>query len=899
VKVFLLTFFIVIFPLAIFPASDSHLVEIGKVFLEKGYTQAAKIEFEDALTLNPSNEKANTYLVKIRKDRVNSVLDVLEESSKDVEEIAIEKDYFALPKDLQSLEENTPKRIASPRPLKRKPGTKDDSDFTLKGEYQASFGIEGEDIIWKRANADLNEKNWRILDSDAYNRRENTFDPAVYSGIKFEINRPAEAGWGFHSNFDISPWSFIGKSNKITLTGSEGDTADIQLKYWSNSHYTVNETIYTNVLGDSFSLPELKVVDGKIQPFSVEGSNDDYVNLFSSTDELDIGSEIWPVREFWFDYIDDGLKLKIFPVAMENAAYSSDDPLSLTNRHTYWEESQWLINWKPGHFNSGATPVNYFKGWWDDSLAFFTRDSAGEKLTALRGFSLNLNSEKSMLDFTAASPKELWQDYDSFNTFQSTLRGKYFCWDDLTLGFVYGSKLGYNERALDAFNHFLGIDFNLGLGSNTEFFVEAASSRTEQDRQSDYETEKLGNSFQVSMINSTSEVFGKDYFGVLPKKELPFYKLRLSLTHMDEGFESALASFRETRDDTFWSRHISFRKPFDYYFVGLDEPGLNWDSVKTFAIGDGIDYGRDTISLRIEVNNLLDNRLGALFDVRNVHNVNGKYIENVTRLETAYQVTNKLTTKLLGIYHDLPKTVAGIDPFVINSETGDSYQNLSIEDGKDPSLKTISLGAKYDFFDWLDANFTWEYTNDSTLAYDDFPRGALDSTPWFSTYSEYGKDYSKRAFGLYRTSYFPLPPYSYFNIFKVGIGLKPKDNLEIYLDYGRNEYEWAQIIDDNTNHLGFEISYLPTEKLGFYGRYVYSKCKDISELNEDSRTEERSHHTFFSEARFRIKEDSELIAQYGVGGIAGIAESTYSPFGGGVATLDTQHIVRVYYRKKF
>ena len=872
-KVFLLSFFIVLFPLTIFPSSDNHFVEIGKIFLEKGYTQAAKTEFEEALAINPSNEKANMYLAQIRQDKINSALDALEGSSEEEVTVPVKKDYFTLPADLQSLEEDTP--------------------FALKGEYQVSFGIEGGDVIWKQANADLSERNWRILDGDAYNRRENTFDPAVYSSIKFEIDRPQEQGWGFHSSFDFSPWSFIGKSERTFVT-NDGDTFDVEYKYWANDRYTINEIVYSDLRGDSLSLPELKVIDDKIPSVTITSLNSNILTI----PELEISREVWPVRELWFDYNSDRIALKVFPVGMENLAYSSDDPLNLTNRHTYWEESQWLINWQPGHLNSGLATPDFQKGWWDDTVAYMTRDSTGTRFTALRGFSLNLDSEKSSLDFTAASPKELWQDYDSFNTFQSALRGKYFCWDDLTLGFVYGSKLGYDERTLDAFNHFLGIDFNLGLGPNTEFFLEAAVSRTEQDRQSDYETEKQGNSFQVSMINSSSEVFGKDYFGVLPEKKLPFYKLRLSLTHMDRGFESALASFRETRGDTFWSRHISFRKPFDYYFAGLYGPSLSWDDIKTFAIGDGIDYGRDTISLRVKAENLLDQRLDALFDVRNVHSINGKYVENVTRLETTYRVTDKLTTKLLGIYHDLPKTIENQDPFIIDPGTEEPYENSEVEGGKDPSLKTISLGANYDFFDWLNANFTWEHTNDSTLAYDNFGRGLLSWTS-FSTYSEYDKIYRREIFGLNEESAFPLPPYSYFDIFKAGIGLRPKDNLEIYLDYGRNEYEWSQIIDDNTNHIGLEVSYSPIEKLGFYGRYVYSKCKDISELNEDSRVEKRSHHTFFSEVRLRIKEDSELIAQYGVGSIVSIADSAYSPFGSGVATLDTQHIARVYYRKKF
>ncbi|MCK4519774.1 MAG: tetratricopeptide repeat protein [Candidatus Omnitrophica bacterium] len=879
-RIFLLSLLmLILFPSNGLPSSDNYLIEIGKVFLERGYYQEAELEFKKALAVNPSNEKAKIYLADIRRKKVNSTLDSLVPNEKERIAVPLKKDYFVLPPQPQYYDEE---------PLSEEP-----SAVTLKGEYQASLGIEGGDAFWKRANADLSEENWRILSEQAYNRRENTFDPAVYSRLKFEIDRPQDQGWGFHSNFDISPWSFISKSNKITVDGIVGDTFDIEYKYWSNTGYTLNETIYSNLNGDSLNLPELKVVDGKIPSVTITTTDGNIVTI----PEVKLNRGVWPVRELWAEYKSNNTALKIFPVAMEDSAYSSDDPLSLTNKHTYWEESQWLINWQPGQYNSGF--LDFSKGRWDDSIAYITRDSMGTRLTALRGFALNLNSEKSMLDLTVASPKELWQDYDSFNTFASALRGKYFWRDDLTLGFVYGSKLGYDDKALDTFNHFLGFDVNLDLGLNTEISLEAAASRTEQDRQSDYETEKRGNSFQISLVNASSEVSGKNYFGIIPGDEELFYKIRLALTHMDKGFESALASFRETRDDTFWSRHITFREPFNYYYAGLDKPSLSWDDIKTFRIGDGIDYGRDTINFRIETENLLDQNLDALFDVRNVHNVDGKYVENVTRLEVTHRPVDKLTTKLLGIYHDLPKTDAGIDPFVIDPQSGDSYQNSSIEDGKDPTLKTISLGANYDFFDWLDASFTWEHTNDCTLAYDNFPRGLFDSTPLFSTYSEYGKTYRKETFGLYDTGYFPVPPYPYFDIFKVGIGLRPKDNLEIYLDYTRNEYEWAQIIDDNMNHIGLEISYLPAKKLGLYWRYVYSRCKDISELNEGSRVEKREHHNFFSEVRVSLKEDSELVAQYGVGGVAGVAEPTYSPFGGGVATLDTQHIARFYYRKKF
>ena len=50
-----------------------------------------------------------------------------------------------------------------------------------------------------------------------------------------------------------------------------------------------------------------------------------------------------------------------------------------------------------------------------------------------------------MLDYTLASPKDLWQDYESFNTFISALRAKYIPRDNLGLGFLHTAKWGYNQ----------------------------------------------------------------------------------------------------------------------------------------------------------------------------------------------------------------------------------------------------------------------------------------------------------------------------------------------------------------------------------------------------------------------------------------------------------------------
>lgn len=790
--------------------------------------------------------------------------------------------------------------VKDEKPIKAKSlGDAEDSGITLSGEIQAGLGWQkDEGFLWNKADYNLNEENWRINSRGGYNQRENTFDPAVYQQLRFELDRSPETGFGFHSNVDLSPWSVIGKSDKLSLVNSNGDgTAQVQLKTIGNTKYLIPQTIFMAGTGDSFGIPEVKVSDGKVAPFTI-GTTTGWSQV--SVPETDIDYEVWPLRELWADYQTENLGVKVFPVALSDQAYTSDDPLQLTNHHTYWEESQWLVKWQPGNLNTVPTPDDFYPGFWDDSLAFASRDSSGTWLTNLRGFSLSLDSDPLIVDFTTASPKELWQDYTSFTTWDNALRPKYYFSDNLSLGLTYANKLGYNDRTIDAVNQVVGLDTNYGLDANTNIRVELADSQTKEDKTSDFETKERGYTYQVSLINSSSqEVFDKNYYSVVPEEKNTsfFYRSKLAFTHMDQGFESALSSYRETRDDSFWGRHLSFREPFTSYCSGLYGPSLGWYDIEPYKIGDGVDRGRDAASFRIELDNMLDNRLDSLFDVRNVHGTDGEFIENVAHLEMTYQLTDKLTAKSLGIYQAMPNTDAGIDPFVISAGSGDFLQNARVEQGKDPSLKTGSLGLKYDFVDWANISFIWEHTNDSTLAYDNFPRGLLTWSS-FDTFTQYGNVFRKQIAGLYQVSAFDLPDYDYFDIFKVGLGLKPADNLEVYLDYTRNEYEWAQLIDDNMNHVGLEVAYTPLEKLSFYFRYVYSRVKDISDLDNFGRVIKRDHHYGFSEIRLRLSEDSELITQYGAGSTATVVVSQ-SPFGGGIPTLDIQQIFKMYYLRKF
>lgn len=871
----LLIFFLPALLAPAYPASPSaeYLCEIGISFYRLGRYEEALTEFNKALIVEPDNQTAKNYISSIFTPKAEN-----------------------------------PARggYARSRAQAKKEKTMDDALNKLKitGEVRISAGITSDDIIWKQANGDLNERNFRVLSEAAYNKRSNTYDPAIYDRLKLNLDTQNEEGFNFHSNITVDPWSFTGKTKKITIGSAASDIAEIELKYWSNTRYTINETVFTLDDGASVSVPEIKVVDGKTPATPV--STTFGANL--TIPELKIEREFQPVRELWFDYKQDGADIRFFPIAYQNQALTSDDPLRLSNNHIWWEESPWLDRWLPGRVNPGATPDDFTRGKLDDALSFFTRDSDLTRLTALRGFSVNLGSlSDTTINATVASPKGLWQDYDSFDNIAAAARIKHNLSDNFSVGNIYTYRIGINEaegNKKDFTNHVIGIDTGYEIREGVKLSAEAAQSFTKRDFTApvDFNSRSRGNSYYFSVISRYPHkpIMGLEhgYDEIKPDKdEGLFMKMRAFAAHMDEEFDPSLSTYRETRDDSFWSRHLHFKKPFDYYYEGLYKPALAWDDIAPARIGNGIDTGRDVLGLRVE-NSLCNNQLENLFDLRNVHNTNGKYIETVGRNETTWALNPKLTAKLLGIYHDLPKTKGGTDPFIFDPDTNLFFANAAIPDGKDPTLKTGSAGLEYALTDTLSLNGSWERTNDYTLAYDNYPRGNLNSSS-FATFTEYSKVYRREAPFLYSQTLFPLPPYPFYNIFRAGLRIEPIESLQLYLNYTRNEFKSAGQIDDNMNHIGFEAAYLPTKKLGLYARYVYSRWNDLTLMQQGYSKIYLAHHNFFTEFRYLPCETDELIMQYGESGRSPIGQISTDPFGGALLTLDTQHIVRLLYRKKF
>lgn len=919
IGIFIVSFVVLPFFAAFSPAenpSAAYLCDFGISFYKDGRYDEALTEFNKALLLDPDNKIALDYINRIFKEELGA-----KKTAYPNETAPLARDDSVSPtQDRKSAIEDTLDQVAKSQanPLDSPDTVEEDEEEGLRvagvkisGEAQIRLGIEaGGDVIWKRANWDLNEKNWRELSDAGFNKRENTYDPRIYDRLRVNLDTDKEEGFGFHADITADPWSVRGKSDKVTIAGTGGDAAEVQLKYWANTGYTVNDRVGTLFNGDAFNLPELKVVDGHTNPFTTTSMFGNTFNVPS----MDIDYTFQPVREFWVDYKQEGMLLKVFPFAYEDQALTTDDPLKLSNNRIWWENSPWIERWLPGRLNTGATPDDFTKGYWDDSIAFSARDSEGVRLTNLKGATFSfLPQEQTSFDATIASPNDPWQDYADIDNAMYAARLKHKLLDNLSIGVTTTGRVGFNTEQnseLDAKNFVGGVDLGYEIINGIKTYLEVARSQSNYDLStSEFESKLRGNAYYVGLMGrfpffSVMNTEG-DYFGIRRQEGEEFFtKARLFFSHMDGGFDPTLTSYAQTRDDELWSRHLHFKEPFKYYPQESD--ALTWDDVKNFAIGNGIDKGRQTIGFRME-NSLWEDRITNLFDIRNVNETGfhvtdeAGYVETVAREEVTAKITDKLTGKFLFINQDLPRTNAGVDPFIVDPVTGEHFLNAEIPDDEDPSVRTGSVGLEYQIFDWVAINGTYEYTNDYALGYENFPRGLLGSSSVTTYYDNYDL-YREQLNFLYSQQYFPVPPYPYYNIFKTGLRLTPLEKLEIYLDYTRNEYSRAGQISDDMNHVGIEIAYSPFEKIDLYFKYTYSRWQDLDRLLSGL-TDPVGHNNFFAEIYYHRSVNEDLVFQYGESYRNPYKGDTmtigWDPYGGSLSVLDTQHIVRLYYRRKF
>lgn len=756
----------------------------------------------------------------------------------------------------------------------------------ISGYYRLVTGhLQGDkNVTWTRSNFDLNERNFRVLFGAD---KENTFDPRLFNQLSLNMETLGWEHFVFHSNLTFDPWSYTGKTDKITLTSEGGDKINIRPKYWSNTGMTLNEDVYTSLAGDVYHIPEISVSGGETTPTTINSvlASQNGFNNRITIPALKVRRTFQPLREFWVGWQNPDREFRFFPMAYENQAMSSNDPLQLSNRRLYWEPSPWTADWIPGNFNS--TPQDFSRGRWSTDLAFVTRDSDGRRLTALRGFyMIDGKEDEDFFEASIASPKGLWQNFDEITAMPGALQKRFALTPDSNIGVLYNFRFGFVNKQQDAFGQNIALDGSFKIIPSLNLMVEGALSQSKQDQTTDFQRRSQGGAFHAKLQHDRSLLGGET-------------KIDFSYTQMNKEFDPVLSLFRNTREDRFWSKHIYFHEP-EENASGWDYPPLlpmsiTWSEIKPFRLGDGIDTGRSVFRYHQE-SLFWNNNTGFLIDIRDVRNQSRDWIETVSRLEVDQRLfDNKLTIKGLLLSQRLPNTKKGIDPFVKNPITDEPVLNTSIPDNVDPSVHHFSGGLEYKVLEWLAVNWSYERTNDIG----NYPRELLQETSFVTEIVD-GKVIRKPISFLYNQNFFPAPPYAYYNIYKTGALFRVNKKVSGEAGWTKNEFKYAGQIDNNINNFRIAMKYTPVQQFLLRGQYSYTEVNDLSKQLNTGILDYKSHHGVAADLVWRTGDHTELLFQYGVSGyMTSNTLFSLSPYGDSFSVLDTQDFIRIAFQGKF
>ncbi|MFA4888335.1 MAG: hypothetical protein WC628_02005 [Candidatus Omnitrophota bacterium] len=897
-------------------AAVEFLTEFGVTFYRQGKYNDALTEFNKVLLLDPNNPTAKKYINAIfekenpqvspeinstsqpsRQEKSKSFPEAKKPVSKNLEKQAQkqpEKPAEKLPvKETQKLPEKKLSRDeemnlalrrsvpeASQAQDENSPG-QEDKLVILSGEYRVAMGITSSDFIWKDANADKvgvpREKNWRYLWGD---QRENTYDRKIFDRLTVGLDTNFDSPFNGYVEATADPWTFVGKNHVTVNSGS--DSVDMDLKYWSADGRVINES-YRSRLAKIITLNPVKVVDGKISSFLLKNAVAN-TSFGSSVTPVDLKRDYRPLRKMWLDYTQGDMALKVFPISDEFEALSSDDPLKISNNHVYWEESPWLDQYEESRiFESAGFPIK--EGRWIHSLSSFTKDSSDDyphRLTFLRGASIKFNPGNYSFEATAAAPMTLWDEYQSAKSVEAAARLKIPI-SDFKLGFTSATKVGMRGDTREALNQTQAFDLKYDFSKTNRLYGEIAKSFTNVKEANEYKRHYSGLGTKIGFKYDEAS-----------NKNNGIYRSNIYLASMDDDFEPGLSNYRYTRnDEPTLSRHVYFGK-----LREMDEK-LIW--------GDGIDRNRQVLGLGLGFK-AFEEKLDTDINYRTVRNFTGnyfkgKYVESVLRAEAEYKISPRLTSKVLGYYMNLPETRGGFDPLLYDktmysltdyfSGDDDHPKNADVEGGKDPSIGSFGGGLKYDLVENLvSLEGVYERTNDPQS----FPRGLLNNLEVTKEVSD-EQLWDKVLVNLYDQDFFGLPPYDYYSIAKTRLILTPASEWEVILSYVYNEDKHATGIDDNINHVAFETTYKPTGKLTFWFKYVYSRVIDVYKQNQyQSDDFFDSHHNLFFASEYKLGKDDSFTLLYGefVGYKDPLQQSYWT-----LSTLDTQHIFRLFYKRKF
>lgn len=758
----------------------------------------------------------------------------------------------------------------------------------LRGEYRLAFGVTQDDFIWKDANADYHnmpgDTSWRyIFGKD----RQNSYDKAIYSRLKMDLDAHITDTLSGFGQMVIDPWTFVGKK-RVYVTGTNGDNVQIDYKYWSNVRSTINET-YRTEKGDIVNVNENKVKEDKTSIGRYTGLTDWGTNTFIIPEE-DIDRMYVPIRKLWVEYNEEPYKAKIFAMAGQEEALTSDDPMRLSNNKVWWEEGAWLDRYDasqvferqgrsaPTGFTGSRQPVK--KGQWVRNLSFVAKDSNDEFLTFLRGASFKADfANGASVDMVAATPRSLWDTYEQATNIPAALRVKAPITDRFSLGGLYTFKGGMRHQSLEAMNNLGAIDGTYQLLGDTELLGEFAVSNMDTEEADGYDNHYTGYAGSIGLKKQGNIALGSAG---------DRYELKAFFASMNDQFFPGLSNYRFTRKEFEYAKHI--------YFGDLDPQN------EAMMFGDGMDIGRNAFNLNAKAE-FPDKNIDTRFDFRTVYSDGNEHIEDVYRLEATYQPIDALTLKGLAFYKHLPKTKKGIDPLMNAKNSYSAFtdyfayddvwlENSAVEADKDPSIGSFSGGLQYDFTDYFTGIGIYEATNDPK----DYPRGLLNNV-YVTDYYQDGIVWDKVVPFLYDQSAFGLPDYPYYNIYKARFIYYPFEPLKVTLKYTYNENKYAMAIDDIPTAQGIEFEYkpCPNTTLGFL--YQYTRQRDLyKEFVLEQGTHFDGHHNIFAAFDYQLNRDQHLRLTYGsyVGYDYDTPENSDD-----INALDTRHIVRVSYTGSF
>lgn len=743
----------------------------------------------------------------------------------------------------------------------------------ISGEYQLSWGYDfgdvnrgGDNGMWKKA--DWNEANlvYNLDNQYVFARdRDNTYDKRVFDRYRLKLESVRETGFNILSEVVMDPWSFVGKTDYIMIS-SAGGQFPMQLRYWSNTSHTLDERIWMSSGNDFVNIPQIEVHNGTTLPTAVFSR---WNAARFDIPPMDINRDFRPLRKAELNYRGEGIGFKVFALADQDHAYSTDDPLRLSNNHTYWEPSPWLDRWDAAQYFPPA--AGYRPGAWRNDISFESRDSDFTFLTLLRGVSFEMEHEGMYLGGGVAMPLTLWQDYDSVNSLPGAVRMKQKFINGWYLGGTYAFNYGYDQETLDAVNHVFGADVGYEIPGFLNVRGQLAYSRDRLDWHG-HDPRIERSKFQDNAFRVEAEgQFMKDFTGD------PTMKVKASYSHMGTSFRNRVSNYRNTRKDEFWGKHISF-EPISPDF-------------EHFKIGDGMDWGRNVYQFRIE-NILYNERFTALTDVRLVQGVSGGKVENVYREEFTMRPLGNLTGKFLFRYQDLPDTQLDRDPYILedyvsSDNTGISIFNDDIMEGENADVWTIGFGFRHDPIDWFGFEGIYERTND----YEIFPQYTLNDAGFRAD-----GDIRELNHFLYGQGLMSLPPYDDYDIYKARIYFTPMDSARIKLEYVLNEFKHASGRDDNISHYGVEVDFDLAENLRTSFKYTRAQVVDL--FMQSQRATDvpfNRHHNIFAKLEYDFYENHSLIFQFG----EFFVPAKYTPVHWILNTVDTQRIVRVYLKGKF